>query len=190
MISWLKVWVNQIIVAVIISVIFELIIPNCKSKKYIKIVLGIYILFTIISPVISKITNTNTITIFDYNDYFEEKSVISKYEFEDTNNQIIEDTYKKNIKSDLYKKLEDKGYKVEKSEIDINLNFADENYGRINKLNLWIVKKENDNNFIQVNTINIEEDLETQELDTKEIKKLKEYIKETYQIDINNIEIN
>ena len=52
MISWLSKWAQGIIVAVIIATLIELILPNGSSKKYVKVVIGIYILFTIISPVI------------------------------------------------------------------------------------------------------------------------------------------
>ena len=34
MIEWLKDWANQIIVAIVIAIIFELIIPKGKNKKY------------------------------------------------------------------------------------------------------------------------------------------------------------
>ena len=57
MISWLSKWAQGIIVAVIIATLIELILPNGSSKKYVKVVIGIYILFTIISPVIEKLKN-------------------------------------------------------------------------------------------------------------------------------------
>ena len=41
MIEWLKDWANQIIVAIVIAIIFELIIPNGKNKKYIKMVINL-----------------------------------------------------------------------------------------------------------------------------------------------------
>ena len=50
MIEWLKTWTNQIIVAVVIAVIFNLIIPNGKNKKYIKMIINLYILFILINP--------------------------------------------------------------------------------------------------------------------------------------------
>ena len=56
MIEWLKNWTNSIIVAVIIAVIFELIIPNGNNKKYIKMVISLYVLFVILDPIISKFT--------------------------------------------------------------------------------------------------------------------------------------
>ena len=63
MIEWLKNWTNSIIVAVIIAVIFELIIPNGNNKKYIKMVINLYVLFVILNPLISKFTNLNGIDI-------------------------------------------------------------------------------------------------------------------------------
>ena len=57
MISWLSKWAQGIIVAVIIATLIELILPNGSSKKYVKVVIGVYILFTIISPVIEKLKN-------------------------------------------------------------------------------------------------------------------------------------
>ena len=52
MISWISSWAQGIIMAVIIGAIIEMILPEGNSKKYVKIVIGVYILFTIISPVI------------------------------------------------------------------------------------------------------------------------------------------
>ena len=52
-------WVQTIIVAVAVATIIEMILPNGNSKKYIKMVLGIFIVFNIVSPLISKITGTN-----------------------------------------------------------------------------------------------------------------------------------
>ncbi|MCI8482131.1 MAG: hypothetical protein HFJ27_03470 [Clostridia bacterium] len=51
MIENLSLWAEQIIVAVIIATIIEMILPNGNNKKYIKAVIGVYVLFTIISPI-------------------------------------------------------------------------------------------------------------------------------------------
>ena len=39
-----------------IATILEMILPEGKNKKYIKKIIGIYILFAVLSPIISKIT--------------------------------------------------------------------------------------------------------------------------------------
>ena len=57
MLGWLKGWVNQVIVAIIIAVIFELIIPNGKNKKYIKMIINLYVLFVLVNPIVSKFIN-------------------------------------------------------------------------------------------------------------------------------------
>lgn len=52
MINNISTWAEQVIIAVIIATIIELILPNGNSKKYIKIVIGVYILYTITFPII------------------------------------------------------------------------------------------------------------------------------------------
>ena len=64
MISFISKWAEQIIIAVIVATIIELILPNSKNKKYIQMVIGVYILFTIISPIIS---NKEELAIEKYN---------------------------------------------------------------------------------------------------------------------------
>ena len=54
--SFFNNWVQGIVIAVIITVIIEMLLPEGNSKKYIKIVLGIYVVFSIIAPVIGNIT--------------------------------------------------------------------------------------------------------------------------------------
>ena len=54
MISFLSSWIGQIAVSVIIVSIFEIIIPNGNLKKYIKVVLGIYIVYCMITPFVNK----------------------------------------------------------------------------------------------------------------------------------------
>ena len=70
-ISFISSWAEQIIVAVIIATIIEMILPSGNNKKYIKVVIGIYVLFTILSPIIGKITKID-LESFDYEKYFGE----------------------------------------------------------------------------------------------------------------------
>ena len=45
--SWMSHWANGVIVAVILATIFEMILPEGNNKKYIKTVIGVFVLFTI-----------------------------------------------------------------------------------------------------------------------------------------------
>ena len=85
--------------AVIIGAIIEMILPEGNSKKYVKIVIGVYVLFTIISPVISKITG-KTIQVSDIlelNKYIEETENNSKLyvTLDEDNSNNIKDIYEK-----------------------------------------------------------------------------------------------
>ena len=80
MVEWISGWAQGIIVAVIIATIIEMLLPEGSSKKYIKVVVGIYILFTIVSPVITKITNKEfkLSDIIDLDEYIEMKGYKAK----------------------------------------------------------------------------------------------------------------
>ena len=71
--EWVSGWIQGIIIAVIISTIIEMILPEGNSKKYIKVVISVYILFSIVSPVISKVTGNrfNITDIIDLDEYIE-----------------------------------------------------------------------------------------------------------------------
>ena len=45
MILKIKSWCEGIIVAIIISIIIEMLVPDGNNKKYVKVVIGIYIIF-------------------------------------------------------------------------------------------------------------------------------------------------
>ena len=199
MIDFLSNWAQGIIVAVIIATIIEMILPNGSSKKYVKVVVGIYILFTIISPIITKFSSNN----FNINDILDTKAYeeqmaksdedISK-KIEENNNRTIKDIYQSNLESDIKAKLKDKGYEVLNTYIQIR---DDENY-TIEFISLSLDKKETEESN-QVGNIEIEEvniqigETNTQESDTSlgssEKQEIAEYISSTYDIDIKNIEI-
>ena len=50
MIENLNIWIQSLVIAIAITTIIEMILPNGNNKKYIKIVCSIYILFTILTP--------------------------------------------------------------------------------------------------------------------------------------------
>ena len=51
-----------------------MILPEGNCKKYIKVVIGIYVLFTIVSPVITKLSGKEikVSEILDLNEYIQE----------------------------------------------------------------------------------------------------------------------
>ena len=214
MIDWISDWAGSIIVAVIIGTIIEMILPDGNSKKYIKMVIGIYILFTIVSPVITKFTG-NKFQIsdaFNLDEYIEDakNSVEIHNTLVEDNNQSIREIYISGIQDDLKAKLYSKGYEVNNIELDVS---NDENY-TINNIKVELEKleesddKENsDTNDINVNKIekvninssNVINDTSNNSnnkeekpnnLSNSEIKNIKEYLSGVYEVDEDNITIN
>lgn len=196
MIKFLSSWAQGIIVAVIIATLIEMILPNSSSKKYVKVVIGMYILFTIVSPIIKKLggkdINLNTINIEKYEQQISKSDNTISRKFEDNNTRSIKDIYVSNLKADISAKLKEKGYEIDTSDIQIK---DDENY-TIEKITLKLIKmeqKQEKNNEIVINTVEIgntisQKDSKTLSDDDKQ--EVKDYISETYDIDKKNINIS
>lgn len=196
MIEFLSSWAQGIIVAVIIATLIEMILPNGSSKKYVKVVIGMYILFTIVSPIIKKVggkdINLNTIDIEKYEQQISKSDNTISRKFEDNNTRSIKDIYVSNLKADISAKLKEKGYEIDTSDIQIK---DDENY-TIEKITLKLIKmeqKQEKNNEIVINTVEIgntisQKDSKTLSDDDKQ--EVKDYISETYDIDKKNINIS
>ena len=196
MIEFLSSWAQGIIVAVIIATLIEMILPNSSSKKYVKVVIGMYILFTIVSPIIKKLggkdINLNTINIEKYEQQIAKSDNTISRKFEDNNTRSIKDIYVSNLKADISAKLKEKGYEIDISDIQIK---DDENY-TIEKITLKLIKmkqKQEKNHEIVINTVEIgntisQKDSKTLSDDDKQ--EVKDYISETYDIDKKNINIS
>lgn len=189
MVETINSWAQKIIMVVIICTIIEMILPEGKNKKYIKTVIGIYVVFTIISPIISKINKNNTL---DLNKYFKTENNItietSNPAVVDTN-EYIEEVYKEKLKTDIKTKIEAMNYSVKNIELEIETE-DEETYGTILKLNLSISQQEQEDkqNNIQIEKIVIGgEKKEESTIPDKEKEKIKQYISSIYYVPEDNI---
>lgn len=190
MIAWLSSWAGSVVASIIVCTIIELVLPNNSNKKYARTVIGIYILFTILSPIITKISN-NDINIIGTID-----SVIGSTEYEEISEnsgldttENIKQIYKNNIEQDIISKLKQKGY--DSVITAISINFIDgEDYGKINQLNIKINEKiENENEIKVVENVNIDLSSNSEEniISKQEQEKLKNFISSEYNINTANI---
>lgn len=201
MIKFINSWAQGIILAVIIATIIEIIIPEGNNKKYVKTVIGLYILFTIIYPLITKISNNK----LNFDSIIAKTSKeVSMYDSKIANsietNTYIENTYKNNLKDKIKEKIEEKGYTV----LDFNIYIETQNeeaYGQINSIVLKLQKASKEQNTIKgvnrIEEINVNiknnktENLKTEkELTDSEIKSIKEYLNNMYSIEEERIHIN
>ena len=144
-IEWISSWASAIIVAVIIGTIIEMILPEGNAKKYIKVVIGIYVVFTIVTPVITKVTGEDieVSSLLDLEQYIEEAEENSKVQnsIQESNQDSIKNIYLSSMKEDIRAKVEGKGYFI----TDITIEVAEDESYKINALWLWIEKKEGEN---------------------------------------------
>lgn len=205
MIGFLSTWAEQIIVAVIIASIIEMILPSGNNKKYIKAVIGVYILFTIISPILGKITNIDLDNI-DYEKYFKDldTSQTVSQSLTKNNDKSIEEIYENNIKQDMKAKLKEQGYIVEN--IDLNIEFKNEsNYGKITSIFLSVYKQKEEKDSTKTNTItvnkienvtigntlkNVTSSTDKENIKESEKSEIKKYISSVYEVNKKNIKIN
>lgn len=202
MINWITDWAEGIIVAVIIGTIIEMILPSGKSKKYIKVVIGIYILNMIISPVISKVTGDSLEVSSGEIKSFLESDSDYKYvtnDLESTNDSNIEKIYKNKLEEDIKNKVQEKGYEVNKIVLQIEVeNHDKKEYGKIKNIQMKLSKKVNkeikENNVvinkIEVDLNNSVQQENFQDITEEEKEQLEKYISDTYEISKECIEIN
>lgn len=213
LIAFINSWVQGIILAVILATIIEIILPEGNNKKYVKTIIGIYIMFVIVQPLISKMLNkdVNIESIIQNT-----TSTMSKLE---TNNNItietnayIEKTYKQKLEEDIKNKSSEKGYNISFLNLAIETGDSEE-YGQINNIAMKIDKidktiederedkKGTTNNTIDnVKTVQISvldneiidgnDDVKNTNISENEIETFKEYLSNVYGISKDKIQIN
>lgn len=195
--NWISNWIQGIIIAVIIGTIIEMLLPEGSCKKYVKVVIGVYILFSIVSPVITKVTGSEfrVSDIYDINSYIEASTKSTQDYAEINKENQIKQIYETNLKKDMKQKIEEKGYKVK----SIFLELANDEQYTIKKINISLSLKEqnteeNDVKIVNKIQISVADNNENQTDDVKisykEQENLKTYLSSVYNLDKKDININ
>lgn len=143
MIENLSTWAKNITLAVVVVSLIEMILPNNKTKKYVKVVMGIYILWNIISPIVSKditldfdniINGISTQTISTTSQSVDQTSMDRRLK------EICEEELEKDIRN----KIEENSYIVNSCdvEIEIKMEQGTQEISDIKKIVLNIEKSE------------------------------------------------
>ena len=199
MIKFINSWAQGIILAVIIATIIEIILPEGKNKKYVKTVIGVYILFTIIYPLINKFTKTDINTLIE-NTTKQMSTYQENNSLKIDTDKYIESTYKKKIEEDIRKRANEKNLNI--TLLNVYIETEDENrYGMLNSLVMKVEKNETskkNNDVNQIKEINISKNVQNNEIienkdktvTEKEVNEFKEYINATYYLEKEKIHIN
>ena len=161
MISFLSSWAEQVILAGIIATILELILPNSKNKKYVQMVIGVYVLFNIISPII-KNKEKLVFSEIDLDKYITTSTKVEQSSMDARLEKIYLDELENNIKS----KFKNAGIEIIKCTIDAELDTTKKNAGI---------------HSIDVKVKNVD--------DEKKISKIKQEIIEEYEISEDKVKI-
>ena len=125
MINFMSSWAEQIVLAVVVETIIELILPKNKNKKYIQMVIGIYVLFNIISPIIK---NKDDFSIEKYS--VENYEIKSQYEVDQSSMDArLEKIYLAELENTVKLKFKENGFEVTKCTIDAVLDTTKKNAG-------------------------------------------------------------
>lgn len=57
MIGFLRSWCEGITISIFVTIIIEMLVPTGNIKKYVRVIIGIYIVFVILNPIVSNIKN-------------------------------------------------------------------------------------------------------------------------------------
>ena len=211
--EFLNNWLQGIVVAVVIASIIQMILPNGNNKKYIKVVLGIYVVFQIITPVVNKFFNSNfeissLIDIDSYTKKMETYEVSSQNtNIDKTNEDSIKQIYVANLEKDIKAKLEDKEYLIKDVEVQVEDN---EKYD-IKSMKIYLKEvvnstKEKSENNIHINEVekieikvgqnnfnDSENEIKSQtnesSISNEEKNKIKKYLTSVYEINEKQITI-
>ena len=137
MILKIRAWCEGIIIAIIISIIIEMLLPEGKNKKYVKVVIGIYVMFVVLNPILE---------ILNYDIKFEDFFGFEEVPVSTSLDSNMRDVYVIGIQESIKQEIEEMGYIVKSVSINV-----DSNYENIEKIELSV--KEGQDKIEQIEPI-------------------------------------
>lgn len=198
MIDIISNWAGELIIAIVIVTLIEMLLPDNKIKKYVKTVIGLYIVFCIISPFINKEKFAKILEDTEKN--LEKIKIENQVSSQTEEGSSIEALYIQEFEKDVTKRVEELGYKVKQCEVIIQIDATKENAG-IHAINLKIGNQTNNTTTNQVDIENVEKveiSINNEEAvnnnnetvkETEDTKKVKEFLNRYYEINEEKIKI-
>lgn len=205
MIEFISTWVKGLGVAIVIVSIIEMILPNNKTKKYIKMVLGIYIIFNIISPLVKNKDKLNLENL-NLNNYTASTSTSVD---QTSMNKRIETLYENELEKDITTKLKEKGYELSECKVTAKIDENEKNKDETKISNIKIkvekkvAKQQEENNvenkivtgIQQIKKVDIgkakeKEIKNSSKISKAELEDIKKFLIEEYEVNEKCLEIN
>ena len=218
MIEFLSSWAKSLGLAIIVISILEMLLPNNKTKKYVRMVFGLYIIFNIVSPFI-KNKDILDVSSYDMNEYVGNYTTNQTNEEQNSVDRQIEEIYIRELEKDITRKVEKLGYQVITCNVYATLSSQnEENY--IEQIVLTVEKNQQQENDQQgngtgqtetiedklveeiqkikpvnttigrINKTEEEQDESKQNINNSDIQKIKKFLKEEYGVEERCLKIN
>ena len=218
MIEFLSSWAKSLGLAIIVISILEMLLPNNKTKKYVRMVFGLYIIFNIVSPFI-KNKDILDVSSYDMNEYIGDYTTNQTQEEQNSVDSQIEEIYIRELEKDITRKVEKLGYQVITCNVYATLSSQnEENY--IEQIVLTVEKNQQQENDQQgngtgqtetiedklveeiqkikpvnttigrINKTEEEQDESKQNINNSDIQKIKKFLKEEYGVEETCLKIN
>ncbi|MBU5426666.1 stage III sporulation protein AF [Tissierella pigra] len=192
-ITFLSSWLKDIVILFILISIAELAMPNGNMKKYINMVIGLLIIFTIVSPFAKLIKMDFNLdkAVFNYSRSSNSNGE-PKNNFYAEQEKQIEKVYKEKICREVTALIEDNtDHKVLDIKVDI-LN-TEEHYGEIDNLNIILGNKENSSkdkiSIDNIVPVEINKNQNHKKTSEDDFESLKELIGNSYSVNKDKINI-
>jgi stage III sporulation protein AF len=138
MIEFMSAWIKGLGLAIVIVSILEMLLPNNKTKKYIRMVMGIYVLFTIVSPFI-KHQDVFKAENFDLDEYTSTQTSTTLNQ--SSMDERIQELYIQELEKDISKKLKEKGYETTSCKVKAQISDEEEET-KITKIKIKVQKSQ------------------------------------------------
>ena len=135
MIENISLWAKNITLSVIMVSLFEMLLPNKKIKQYVNVVMGLYILFNIISPFVGKDISINLDKIIENSQI---QATATETVDQTSMDKRLKEIGEEELKKDITNKVENLGFIVENCEVKLVI----QEETKIEEIVLQIEKKE------------------------------------------------
>ena len=194
-VDFIRTWIIDIVNMFIFISIIELVLPNGNMKKYINMIVGLLIIFTIINPFIKLFNIDLNLDKAVFNQISQQDIAINENkEFLLNQEKQVAMLYEEKIRREIIELVEvNTTFKI--SEMNIDINTDEDNYGNIALLELVIEEKQEiieDKNKIVIKEVKpvIIGEKSVRKKDYKEFdndEEIKELISQKYNLEKENI---
>ncbi|WP_425448601.1 stage III sporulation protein AF [Dethiothermospora halolimnae] len=203
MIDFLRAWVSDIVVVVILISFLEIILPKGNMKRYINMVIGLLIIIVLINPFINLLSKDIDIEGEVFKNIVDGQNIeySNDEELKEIRQKQVIDIYKLSLKKEILSLIKSKTeHSVKAISVKINEDQGSEEFGNLQGVELLIDKgdkkekgKEKGVNIKEIKRVSVTLDTnvkENKETNLKQYDNVRKILSEAYRIPKENINVS